>query len=123
MTNQPTNPETPAKPLVVLPVTMADIMTQIALENTARANLRPANKAAVFAALAGAGIAAVNVTFDGCGDSGQIESIELGINPIGQIFGYGSVIVTGTGQRRVIVPFIDNAIAFRKTVNDILVNK
>lgn len=53
----------------------------------------------------------------------QIESIELGINPIGQIFGYGSVIITGTGQRRVIVPFITNAIAFRKIVNDILVNK
>ncbi len=54
---------------------------------------------------------------------GQIESIELGINPIGQIFGYGSVIITGTGQRRVIVPFITNAIAFRKVVNDVLVNK
>lgn len=53
----------------------------------------------------------------------QIESIELGINPIGQIFGYGSVIVSGTGQRRVIVPFIDDAIAFRKTINDVLVNK
>lgn len=53
----------------------------------------------------------------------QIESIELGINPIGQIFGYGSVIITGTGQRRVIVPFIANAIAFRKIVNDILVDK
>ncbi|HEU4837788.1 MAG TPA: PH domain-containing protein [Micavibrio sp.] len=53
----------------------------------------------------------------------QIESIELGINPIGQIFGYGSVIVTGTGQRRVIVPFIDDAISFRKTVNDVLVDK
>lgn len=76
MTNQPTNPETPATPPVVLPVTMADIVAQIAAENTARANLRPANKAAVFAALAGAGIAAVTVTFDGCGDSGQIESIE-----------------------------------------------
>ena len=54
---------------------------------------------------------------------GQIESIELGINPIGQIFGYGSVIITGTGQRRVIVPFISNAIAFRKIVNYILVDK
>ena len=53
----------------------------------------------------------------------QNESIELGINPIGQIFGYGSVIVTGTGQRRVIVPFIDDAISFRKTVNDVLVDK
>lgn len=53
----------------------------------------------------------------------QIESIELGITPIGQIFGYGNVIVTGTGQRRVIVPFITNAIDFRAKVNDILVNK
>lgn len=76
MTNQPTNPETPAKPLVLLPVTMADIMAEIVAENAARAALRPANKAAVFAALAGAGIATVTVTFDGCGDSGQIESIE-----------------------------------------------
>lgn len=53
----------------------------------------------------------------------QIESVELGITPIGQIFGYGSVIVTGTGQRRVIVPFIDNPVDFRMRVNDILVNK
>jgi membrane protein YdbS with pleckstrin-like domain len=53
----------------------------------------------------------------------QIESIELGITPIGQIFGYASVIVTGTGQRRVMVPFVANGIAFRKSVNDILVNK
>lgn len=77
MTNEPTNPETEAKPLVVLPVTMADIMAQIASENSARAALRPANKAAVFAALAGAGIATVVVTFDGYGDSGQIESIDV----------------------------------------------
>ena len=76
MTNEPTNSETAAKPLVVLPVTMADIMAQIASENSARAALRPANKAAVFAALAGAGIATVVVTFDGYGDSGQIESID-----------------------------------------------
>lgn len=53
----------------------------------------------------------------------QIESIELGITPIGQIFGYGSVIVTGTGQRRVIVPFVADAIVFRKAVNDVLVNR
>ena len=53
----------------------------------------------------------------------QVESIELGITPIGLIFGYGSVIVTGTGQRRVIVPFITDAIGFRKKLNDILVDK
>lgn len=40
------------------------------------AELLPANKAALFGALAAAGIAIVVVTFDGYGDSGQIESIE-----------------------------------------------
>lgn len=53
----------------------------------------------------------------------QVESIELGIDLIGQIVGYGSVIVTGTGQRRIIVPFVSNAVDFRRRVNDILVNK
>ena len=53
----------------------------------------------------------------------QIESIELGIMPTGQIFNYGSVIVTGTGQRRIIVPFVADAVQFRSKVNDILVNK
>lgn len=37
---------------------------------------RPANIAALFDTLAGAGITAVVVTFDGYGDSGQIESID-----------------------------------------------
>ncbi len=53
----------------------------------------------------------------------QIESIEVGIMPTGQMFGYGNVIVTGTGQRRIIVPFVANAVQFRSKVNDILVNK
>jgi hypothetical protein len=38
--------------------------------------IRPANKAALFDALAGVGITTVVVQFDGCGDSGQVESIE-----------------------------------------------
>ncbi len=53
----------------------------------------------------------------------QVESIEVGITPIGQVFGYGSIIVSGTGQRRIIVPFVKDAIDFRRRVNDILVNK
>jgi hypothetical protein len=40
------------------------------------AAVRPGNKAAVFDALARAGITIVAVSFDGCGDSGQIERIE-----------------------------------------------
>lgn len=38
--------------------------------------IRPANKAALFAALAEAGVTTVTVEFDGYGDSGQIESID-----------------------------------------------
>jgi hypothetical protein len=49
-------------------------------QHAARARLesecRPANKAALFDALAVAGITIVVVTFDGYGDSGQIESID-----------------------------------------------
>lgn len=41
-----------------------------------RAEIRPANKTALFDALATAGITEVSVTFDGYGDSGQIESID-----------------------------------------------
>lgn len=53
----------------------------------------------------------------------QVESIEVGIMPVGQMFGYGSVIVTGTGQRRIIVPFVADSVQFRSKVNDILANK
>lgn len=76
MTNEPVHPEAPTQALITLPVTMADIVAQIEAEKVQRAALRPANKSAVFAALAGAGIATVTVSFDGYGDSGQIESIE-----------------------------------------------
>jgi hypothetical protein len=37
----------------------------------------PANKKALFDALTAAGITTVIVNFDGCGDSGQIEMIEV----------------------------------------------
>ena len=40
------------------------------------AEVMPGNKAAVFEILARAGITLVTVGFDGCGDSGQIESID-----------------------------------------------
>jgi len=39
--------------------------------------LQPANKTALFDALAASGVTVVLVTFDGCGDSGQIEDIEV----------------------------------------------
>ena len=47
-------------------------------EHTNRANeLLPSNKTALFDALAAANITIVVVTFDGYGDSGQIENIEV----------------------------------------------
>jgi len=42
----------------------------------AQASIRPANKAALFSVLSAAGITSVDVSFDGYGDSGQIESID-----------------------------------------------
>ena len=41
--------------------------------------VRPANKTAILAALAAAGITSVIVTFDGSGDSGQIEGVDARI--------------------------------------------
>lgn len=41
------------------------------------ASLVAGNKAALFEALTAAGITHVIVIFDGCGDSGQIESVEV----------------------------------------------
>lgn len=53
-----------------------DYIAMEASHRSLSASLRPANKADLFAILAGAGIARVTVEFDGCGDSGQIESVE-----------------------------------------------
>lgn len=41
------------------------------------AELQPRNKAALFDALAAAGVTLVTVSFNGYGDSGQIENIEV----------------------------------------------
>jgi len=56
----------------------ADFAAYEAMHATFRrmeAEVAPANKAALFEALAGAGIHTVVVGFDGCGDSGQIEDL------------------------------------------------
>jgi hypothetical protein len=61
------------------PPTVAPALDYAALDAAHRAlsaSLHPANKAALFAVLAAAGIAKVTVEFDGYGDSGQIESVE-----------------------------------------------
>ena len=59
---------------------------QIVAQDHARAQLAadalPANKAALFDVLAAADITSLVVTFDGSGDSGQIESINARIGDI-----------------------------------------
>ena len=50
----------------------AKVKAMAALE----AEVLPSNKAALFEALAAAGIHTVTISFDGSGDSGQIESID-----------------------------------------------
>ncbi len=48
-----------------------------AAQDRLHAELQPLNKAALFDALAAAGVTAVVVSFDGYGDSGQIENVEV----------------------------------------------
>lgn len=57
-------------------VLWARIEAQHAERRRLAAEALPANKAALFGTLAKAGITAVVVAFDGCGDSGQIESVD-----------------------------------------------
>jgi hypothetical protein len=56
-------------------IDFASVFAAQAEQAAREAELRPANKDRLFDALAGVGISHVTVTFDGEGDSGQIESI------------------------------------------------
>ena len=58
-----------------------DLMTSYQNHQKALAEANVINKATVFDALAAAGIAIVNVTFNGEGDSGQIEGITADDSP------------------------------------------
>ena len=66
----------PAAPVVVPAFDFPTYLAQQAEYETRAAALRPANKMALFDALTAAGVSHVTVTFDGEGDSGQIESVE-----------------------------------------------
>lgn len=68
--------ENPAPtPIQVLAFDIAGWLRREAERTAMEAQVLPANKAALFDALARHSIATVTVTFDGCGDSGQIEEI------------------------------------------------
>ena len=50
----------------------------------------------------------------------KLESVELSRTIIGQILGYASVVITGTGSRITVIPFIADASKFRAELNKIL---
>ena len=56
---------------------LTDWEAKRAAQDRLRDELQPRNKGALFDALAAAGVTLVVVTFDGYGDSGQIENIEV----------------------------------------------
>ena len=58
-------------------VPLSDLEIKRAAQDRLHDALHPGNKAALFDALAAAGVTLVVVTFDGYGDSGQIENIEV----------------------------------------------
>ena len=54
----------------------------------------------------------VDIAFD------KIESIELERMLPGMIFGYSNVVVMGTGQRMIVIPFVKNGIQFRRAFSE-----
>jgi hypothetical protein len=65
-----------AAPMVPSTVDVAAIFAAHAERSARTLALRPGNKDRLFDGLMAAGVTHVTVTFDGCGDSGQIESID-----------------------------------------------
>ena len=56
---------------------LSDWETKRAAQDRLHAELQPLNKAKLFDALAAAGVTLIVVSFDGYGDSGQIENVEV----------------------------------------------
>lgn len=65
----------------------------------AQAAIRPANKAAFFSVLSAVGITRVDVSFDGYGDSGQIESIDAKADAADVLLPETTVTLTMIGWR------------------------
>ena len=55
----------------------------------------------------------VDVHFD------KIESIELERMLPGYLFGYSNVVVMGTGNRYIVIPFVSNGVELRRAYNEI----
>ena len=64
-----------AAPMAPSRIDFAAVLARQSERDARIAALRPANKERLFDGLSAVGITHVNVSFDGCGDSGQVESI------------------------------------------------
>ena len=73
---------TEAQPAYDPAAAWAQIEAQYAARTRLAEEALPANKTALFDALAAAGITSVVVTFDGVGDSGQIEEIDARVGDV-----------------------------------------
>lgn len=71
-----TDPVTPSPAPLDVNAILAERFPEHAEHQKRIEALRPGNKAAVFDALVAAGASRVVISFDGYGDSGQVESIE-----------------------------------------------
>lgn len=69
MSEEPPSSQTPPQ------LDVCEFLERYRVYEARAAELHPANKASLFAALGEAGIASVTVHFDGYGDSGQIEDV------------------------------------------------
>ena len=53
----------------------------------------------------------------------KIETVEMARSPIGMLLGYSSVIVSGTGRMRLIVPFVSNPGAIAEEITRSIMEK
>ena len=53
----------------------------------------------------------------------KIESVELERMPPGYILGYANVVMMGTGNRYIVIPYVENAVEFRREYNRITLEK
>lgn len=53
----------------------------------------------------------------------KLETVELARSPIGILLGYSSVIISGTGRMRLLVPFVSNAGAMAEEITQRMMEK
>jgi uncharacterized membrane protein YdbT with pleckstrin-like domain len=50
----------------------------------------------------------------------RVESVEIQRTLTGQVLGYGTVVLTGTGSRFSYIPYLENAAEIRNVIDDLL---